>query len=354
MSPETFTARASSANATLARPKVFPEPDYMESAYTQDGNIATPNRVLPFHPRNSPDWADLPPTNSLLDTADAAVLGFADERIIREKRGAVLGKCVSPEFRECRGGDALKEGASSYVRFDQFDKKATRGVEGRGTCDGIVHEAMRRIDQGGGLTDLPSAVTHMRSEINGGRATATEILDRIRHFQDNPGSLGLRNYAVSSRAGWNPSGPATQAQRIDDLLHNMGTSPGMPAGGLAYIGISVQRPGEAAQTSGHVLLVQRLFEDARGSASRYAIFDPNNGVFTYDDWQHTETALRGYLDSAYSEDGYSAAPDLVRFYGGSERGTPAAASHDHLHVRVDTQLEPPELAHRPLPGHDEL
>jgi hypothetical protein len=278
----------------------------------------------------------------------------ADGAHSREKRGAVLGACAKSEFRECRGGEALKDGASSYMKFDQFENKETRGEEGRGTCDGIVHEAMRRLDLNSGGTDLPSAVTHMSSEINGGRRTANQVMDRILVYQDNPERLGLRNYRQTSRRVWNPSSGATRDERINGLIHNMGTSPGIPPGGFAYIGVRVQREGEAARQYGHVLLVQRLPQDAHG-ADRYAIFDPNNGVFTYDNWQHTQAALRGYMDSAYSEDGYNAVPDLVRFYtpGRGMQNQPVAAAN-HRHDDLSQQGEPPELQNQPYLGHDEL
>ncbi len=341
MPSETSAGISSSADARPVQPKIFPESDVTHRSAT------TPHNQSVRPPPNT----NAPPQHGVGKNAASA-----DQTLSREKRGAALGACAKSEFRECRGGEALKDGASSYLAFDQFDKKETRGEEGRGTCDGIIHETMRRIDRSaaGATTDLPSAVTYIRSEINGGATAAQSTLDRIQAFQDRPESLGLNNYHRSTTRQWNPQGGATQEERTDGVIHNMGTSPGMPPGGIAYIGVRVQRPGEAPQSHGHALLVQRLPSDAHGDASRYAIFDPNNGAFTYPDWQHTEAALQNYMHTAFNEDGYNAAPDLLRLYVPNPgHGDPPYTSHSR-HGTGDEMGEPPEVGQRPHLGHDEL
>lgn len=345
--PETSIDSLLPADGPQVKPRIFPEGNFTgRSAITSYDQSVIP-------PRNT---AERPKRNAGERYASTA------QPQSREKRGAVLGACAKSEFRECRGGDALKDSSSSYVRFDQFERKKTRGEDGRGTCNGIVREAMRRIDRviEGTRTDLPSAVTYMSSDMGSGSAQAdrTGIYGRIQAFQDNPSSLGLLNYRDSSGMHWNPRGVSAREDRINSLMHSVGNSPGMPPGGLAYIGVRVQRADEAPKPNGHVLLVQRLPSNAHGDASsssgRYAIFDPNNGVFTYEDWQHTEAALRGYLDSAYNEDGYTAVPDTVEFYvpGSGSRAQPFRPNP--YPAPADTQLEPPELARHTYLGHDEL
>jgi hypothetical protein len=272
-----------------------------------------------------------------------------DLPLSREKRGASLGACAKSEFRECRGGEDLKEGSSSHVKFDQFDQKRTRGDDGRGTCTGIVHEAIRRIDRSGGATDLPSAVTYMSSEINGGKKDANEVFNRIQAFQDNPSSLGLSTYAHTGEVGFVGG---TREARIDSVMSHLQQGPGLNEGALAYIGLALQNPDDASARSGHMILVQHLPSNATDnpSASRYAIFDPNNGVFTYDDWAHTETALRSYMDSAYKEDGYIVVPERVEYYSPSSHRSGPEDNYGSLPNR----REPPEVGQRHVPGHDDL
>lgn len=335
------------ADGPQVKPRIFPEDNFTgRSAITLHDQSVIP-------PRNT---AERPWLNA--GERDAST----DQPHSREKRGGVLGACAKSDFRECRGGDALKEGSSSYVKFDQFDRKKTRGEDGRGTCNGIVREAMRRIDRsiGGATTDLPSAVTYMTSDMGSGRAEAdrTGIYGRIQAFQDNPSRLGLLNYRDSAGMHWNPRGSSTREDRINGLMRSVGTMPGMPPGGLAYIGVRIQRTDETSTPSGHVLLVQRLPSNAQGDASsssgRYAVFDPNNGVFTYEDWAHTEAALRGYMDSAYNEDGYTVMPDTVEFYvpGSGNRTQPFRPNP--YPTPADSQREPPEVAHHAYVGHDDL
>jgi hypothetical protein len=342
--------------------------DYMESAYTEDGNIATPKTIQFFTPPSSRDWGTLATTTSVAGSVNGNTLeptalmhhrynesdrsrpkadnrdANADETSMREKRGGVLGTCVKSEFREYGGGEALKQGASSYLKFDQNDNEETRGDEGRGTCNGLVLEAMRRIDRsvGGATTDLPSAVGDMRSAIYGSRAAADrrDVLSRIDSYQTNPGNLAFSNYRSGIRVGWNPrSSLETPEQRIDRLIRTIDNNPGMPPGGLAYLGIHINGASTASVNYGHAMLMQRL-PDAPNGSERYAIFDPNNGAFTYDSLQATEAALRGYMNSAFNHDGLSAVPDTLQFFAYPSRSTVSS-------VRPETGVEPPPPAPAP-------
>lgn len=239
----------------------------------------------------------------------------ADQTLSREERGAVLGACAKSEFRECRGGDALNDGASSYVEFDQFDHKETRGADGLGTCEGIAREAMRRIDRNtdGQTPDLRSAVSNMTNEMRSSGDVRTDVYQRIQAFQDNPSSLGLTNYRQSGTTNLNPTGTTSQAERIDGLVDSMS---GLSRGELAYIRVGIQRADATGpETSGHVLLAQRLPTNASGdgfsSPDRYTVFDPNNGAFTYESLGQMQSALRGYMESAYTEDNNVAAPNRI-------------------------------------------
>jgi hypothetical protein len=339
VAPDPWVDRVSPKNMPSTQAKIFPEPD-----------VGAP---FAMKPDKQPVDAALKGTASPR-IGDGKASPHSEPALDRETRGAVLGACAKSDFRECRGGDALKAGSSSYIKFDQYDNKRTRGESGRGTCSGIADEAMRRIDQSSGATDLPSAVTYMRSELNGSKSDVSQICDRIQNFQDNPRNLATRYYAVSAEHTWPTHGGATRNERIDGLMDSLCTSPGMDPGNVAYVGVRMQRT-DAAPADGHVLLVQHLPANAQTnpSASRYAVFDPNNGVFTYDDWAHTEAALRGYMDSAYREDGYAAVPEQARFYSPDPEHRRPSPPQRSVANRPD-RLEPKELGLRPPPGHDGL
>lgn len=240
----------------------------------------------------------------------------ADPPLNRQKRGQVLGACAKPEFRECRGGDELELHSSQHEKFDQFDHDRTKGGEnGKGSCDGIVREAMRRIDRatdGAATADtLPSAVHNMNSAMASNTAgNPGEIYDRIDRFQTDRTSLGLSNYRLASRVDFNPTGTASRHDRINSFIESMSQDGNMPIGGLAYIRMGIQSgagmggPG----TNGHALLAQHL------PNGHYAVFDPNNGAFTYDNKESMAAALRGYMQTAFTEGGQAAAPDSVEFY----------------------------------------
>ncbi len=285
----------------------------------------------------------------------------------RMKRGNLLGTCFRSEFRECRGGEALDQTASSHVRFDQFERAQTRGDEGRGTCEGIARETLRRIDRsytGDGQTStLPLAVDSMNNDMDRGGDNATSLYHNIDSFQSNPTALGLRHYRQSSELNLNVDGTSPRETRIEGLLDSMGD---IPPGGLAYVRVGIQRTDASGPAdSGHVLLIQHLPDDAHGAgnrpADRYAIFDPNNGVFTYDSLEQMRTGLRGYMNTAYSEDNYAAAPNRVLFFSPpSSRdwgALPETASVPPPNGN-NNLLEPPDLLNFLRPHlashHDEL
>ncbi|MDR8398092.1 hypothetical protein NE850_17240 [Paraburkholderia sp. USG1] len=240
----------------------------------------------------------------------------ADAPLDRQKRGQVLGACAKSKFRECKGGDALEEHSSRHEKFDQFDHDRTKGgKDGKGTCDGIVREAMRRIDHatdGAAEPDtLPSAVHNMNNAMASNTAgNPGEIYDRIDQFQTGQTPLPLANYRLSSSVDINPTHDATRNDRINSLIGSMSADNNMPEGGLAYIRMGIQA-GDAMngpERYGHVLLAQHL------PNNHYAIFDPNNGVFTYDNKEKMINALKGYMQTAYNEGGQAVAPDSIRFY----------------------------------------
>lgn len=262
----------------------------------------------------------------------------------REKRGQVLGACGGSRFRDCRGGDALEEHAATHVKFDQFNHDRTKGgVDGKGSCQGIVFEAMRRIDRATDNAEtadtLPSAVRHMNSDMDTLSAVNPGgIYDRIDRFQERNSRPPLTNYRQSSSVNLNPSGDSSRAERINGLIDSLGD---MPQGGLAYIRVGI-RPAATMggpETNGHALLAQHL-----PGGSQYALFDPNNGVFTYNNLLDMQAALSGYMHSAFAEDGNAAAPDSVHFY------TPPTA-RDWRSAMPATQTPPPGS---PMPEPREL
>jgi len=259
------------------------------------------------------------PRNTVERSARNATERFAsvDQSQSREKRGSALGKCMSGEFRECRGGGALKDGAETYVPFDQNDRKETRGDEGKGTCQGLVREAMRRIDRAYGQPqpiDLTSAVTGMDHDMRtGDRETKTALFAKINAFQSTRSALVFENYIQDKNTELTSGGSASRKDSVEKLMRTLNE---LPQGALAFVGLNIRLTGAAAQgTAGHALLVQRLTDQVDSSGSsiqhRYAIFDPNNGSFNYNSTERMNTAMRNYLDSAYLEIGDVVTPDRV-------------------------------------------
>jgi hypothetical protein len=333
VSPETVAGQSPPANTSPAQTKIFPEHDFAnQTATTAPQQSATASRSTAGGPQIE---TGKPHTN-------------AAQTLSREKRGAVLGACAKSEFRECRGGEALAENSSSQVKFDQMDRKETRGESGRGTCEGIAREAMRRIDRNanGQTPDLGAAVSDMSSDIRNSGEIRTDVFRRIQSFQDNPESLGLANYRQAGTTNLNPTGATSRAASIDGLMDSMG---GMARGELAYIRVGIQSATATGPAdSGHVLLAQRLPANANGgegsAPDRYTIFDPNNGAFTYDSLGQMQSSLRGYMDSAYNEDNYVATPNaILSFIPPSSRDWGSLPATTTVPAPTGNLLEPREL-----------
>jgi len=340
IAPDTLADQAPAVNPPPAQPKIFPEAR-TSAQFAPELNDGLSKR----------DLDPIGRTSSYV----RANLSHPNDTLPREEPGVAPGACEKSAFRECRGGEALEANASSYVRFDQFDHKETAGNDGRGTCEGIVREALRRVDRNYGrkASNLRSVATSMRSEMSSGRSDQTNIYGRIQGFQSNPGSLALRNYRESSDADLNPYGRTSHAEATDGLMDSLSF---MSRGGLAYIDIGIRhRDVTGPATSGHALLLQHLPADGRaGSRDRYTIFDPNNGAFTYNSLEKMQSSLRDYMKSAYTEDGDIATPHTIQFFTPpSSRAWASLPQTTSVPGRVDTNtLEPPELKNHRYGGPD--
>ncbi|CAN7395608.1 hypothetical protein LJR034_002318 [Caballeronia sp. LjRoot34] len=337
---DTLADQAPAASPPPAQPKIFPE------ARVSGQFAAKPNDGL--------SKRDLDPIGRTPSYVRAN-LSHPNDTLPREEHGGALGACEKSAFLECRGGEALEANSSSYVQFDQFDHKETAGNDGRGTCEGVIREALRRVDRnyGGKASDLRSVVTDMRSEMSSGRSDQTNIYGRIQAFQSNPGSLALSKYRESSNADLNPHGRTSHADAIDGLTDSLSF---MSRGGLAYIDVGIRRGDVTGPaTSGHALLLQHLPADGRaGSPDRYTIFDPNNGAFTYDSLEKMQSSLRDYMKSAYTEDGDIATPHTIQFFtppSSRTWGSLPPTKSVPGHVDANT-LEPPELKNHRYGGSD--
>jgi hypothetical protein len=340
MAPDTLADEAPVANGPRAQPKVFPE------ALASAQFAAKPNDGL--SKRDPEPIGRTPPYVG-------AGLSHRNDTLPMEKEASAPGACAKSPFRECRGGEALEANSSSYVQFDQFDHKETAGSDGRGTCDGILREALRRVDRnyGGETSNLRSAVINMRGEMSSGRSDRTGIYSRIQAFQSKPGSLALSNYRESSDADLNPHGRTSHADAVDGLADSVSF---MRRGGLAYINAGIRSADATGpQTSGHALLLQHLpAADARTGSDQYTIFDPNNGAFTYDSLDKMQGALRDYMNSAYTEDGNVATPNKIQFFSPPNAPNWGSLSPTtSVPGSVDANsLEPTELEHHRYLGSD--
>ncbi len=152
----------------------------------------------------------------------------APDSLARAKRGNALGKCaLGSPFRECRGGDALQMPSSSYEPFDQNDYRRLRSVAERGACEGIVREAIRRIDrdEDGTSLNLASVVRQMRLDGNTGGRAASDMFERIGAFQDNSMTLGLRRYRAGKLVLF--KGRAPREENIRGMVENISRAFGM-------------------------------------------------------------------------------------------------------------------------------
>lgn len=352
--------------------------DYMESADSEDRNVATPNTIQFFTPPSSRSWGSLPPTTSLPGRVDSNTLEPVElmhhryigsdrsqaktdnlednETSARKKRGGVLGSCGKSQFRECRGGEALLGPASSYVSFDQNDRRETRGDNGRGTCEGIVREAMRRIDRSYSVRaaiDLSRTVITMQNDMRTSRtARESGIYDNIDTYQHNRNALALRVYGQSRDLNFNANGPSSREDRLNSLMDNLNA---MPPGGLAFVGVNIQtgdtdRPGDNA----HVILIQRRHDvaapDGSPPAHQYIIFDPNNGAFDYDTPNAMNVALRNYMHTAYREIDSSVTPDRALFYNPRRMERDRPTLLPATIVPPSLQLPEPPLLMLPFPS----
>lgn len=244
----------------------------------------------------------------------------------------MLGTCgAQSEFRECRGGEELKETAQSYQKFDQNDRRRTRGVNGRGACDGLVREAMSRVDRDpdGTTPDVPAAVGRILTEADSHSAASRAMFDRIDRFQDPLTDFRLGGYSQSAGALYTEM--PDRDQRIEALTNRIHES--LQPGDMAHVRLGIVSPVDRGWQGGHAILLQRR---ARGD---YAIFDPNNGAFVYRNESDMMHALRGYLDSAFREAGLQAEPDSITIYSRPRPGMRAGAA----------PTLPPEVAPRPGP-----
>jgi len=252
---------------------------------------------------------------------------------VRQKRGGALGKCMAStnsEFRESRGGDLLKIPSSGYIKFDQIDYRRTRnGAEGRGMCEGITLEAIRRIDRND-AANLMDAVTYMRSDGNLGGNAATEMFDRIDNFQDNRNSPGFRRYERTSPFFFTAQPGQSTDQRSENLLDQLHRDL-RGEGDIAVVRLGLRQTGRMeSRAAGHALLV------SRDADNHYTVFDPNNGAFRYRDEQDMRSALRSYIEGAFAEAGYEVEPESVQFYRPRQQQRP-------LPEPLETQLPPPTL-----------
>jgi hypothetical protein len=268
-----------------------------------------------------------------------------DDPHSRPKRGGVLGKCgAGSDFRECRGGDALKENASDFVKFDQIDYKRTRnGADGKGSCEGIVREAIRRIDRNDS-TDLMDAVTYMRSDANVGGESARDMFDRIDNYQGNPGAFVPSRFVRDTTIRLDRDRSLDRTARLNHLDGAVQRSLNSP-GNLAVVrfGLYDNNSNAAGFQAGHAILIQR------GNDDRITIFCPNNAAYRYPNAQEARRALHAYIDTAFSETGYTVVPDSVepfRAYAMPQSKTNTTPLPD---------VVPPEPPLKQFPGfHSEL
>lgn len=275
---------------------------------SQRNDTGTPSQVV------SPARVPSPSGNG---GTNAAPTSTSNSTLSRVRRGGALGKCAAAsEFRECRGGEALKETAASYQKFDQADLDRKRGNTGHGACDGIVMEAIRRVDRNadGKTPDVPSAVKRILADAGRNSVTREEMFDRIERFQYDTRSLGVSRYA---EGGVDRLGDTEdRTERIANLMTRIRDE--MHAGDMAHVRLDRLSSGDNALRGGHAMLIARQADD------RYVLFDPNNGAFVYRNRGDMEHALGGYLETAYNEADFHLTPNSIQIFTGPQpRGRPA-------------------------------
>lgn len=264
--------------------------------------------------------------------AEPAALNLSvelDNSGARVKRGPGSSKCIKD-----LGGDALKQRSINREGFVQADYRETRGQASGGLCEGIVREAMRRLDgfasdQGTATgsssqptSPLISAVRSMRADTRNAHRRK-EMFARITSFQTAASHLGLHRYTPQ---------PVIRLavvrdlnQRIDAFYHQAQSSLRNP-NDIAYVQLSLETP-TSRQDYGHAILIQR------GANHHYTIVDPNNGAFEYQSWGNAEQALNRYFATAFQtrsplgelEDGYRAVPFKLQVYSLTPPANPTPA-----------------------------
>ncbi|MDR5784754.1 hypothetical protein QCE63_35785 [Caballeronia sp. LZ065] len=225
-----------------------------------------------------------------------------------EKRGAMVTKCVSPDYPECRGGEALEYDSFVHIPFSQANNARLRGEQGQ--CEGLVRETMRRVDRNTDPlndrvpTNIFTAVQGMRADIRHNHAR--DMYDRIDNFQNHPNLLGLDNYGRYSTSTYLGRTDINRDGRINDFISDL---PGIPADGMGVLRIGIGSGDNLDhQTNGHTLLIQRFSDD------NYMVYDPNNGVFMYQDQSSVANGMRNYLDTAFNEGSMVATPDSLQIF----------------------------------------
>jgi len=237
-------------------------------------------------------------------------------------RGPVLSRCAQMrEFRECRGGDALKSKSYSYRTFDQYRYRSEDNIDYRPACEGWVREVMRRIDQGGRAAppSLYAVVQQIREDATRrADGTAAQMFGRVGAYQRRASSLALGNFQLRLTERITPG--SERDATINSALNHLGSE--LRERELAFVRLALYRaPAAGAPVStqrpreinGHALLVQRR------DRGEYAIFDPNNGAFLYQNQRSMREALAAYMNTAFRDPGnaFEAEPQSIEFYSQS-------------------------------------
>ncbi|MDR5819736.1 enterotoxin A family protein [Caballeronia sp. LZ043] len=252
----------------------------------------------------------------------------------RVERGACQGTPSTDIFRERRGGDRLRARAADCVKFDQADYRKKCGYPETGACDGIVLEAMRRVDRSAERPDrtLFSEVQGMRldADADSNSPAHRDFCEHVDNFQTNAYRLGFSHYTPlvpnNLRARYAAPSDRLRAMRDDFAL--------LQPADMAYLQIGMEAFG-TLQERGHALLVQR------GESDSWTIFDPNNGAFRYGSRIEMQRSLEGYLDVAFSGTEWRASPVQMQVY--SRHGLDGSAPAPVLASRPGTPgSNPPE------------
>jgi hypothetical protein len=244
----------------------------------------------------------------------------AEDVQTRVKRGACAGKLANEDiFRERRGGDVLRARAINCVKFDQYDYRKKCGYPDTGACDGIVHEAMRRVDRSADESgrNLFSQVERMRNDADADRDSPAhkDFCEHVGTYQNNARTLGLTQFTPVTADNLKARYPEA-VDRRRALRENLA---GMQPNDMAYLQLGMEADG-TLQERGHAILVQR------GANDHWTILDPNNGAFEYERRTDMQRSLEGYMDAAFSETEWRASPVRMQIFSrhAEGHGEPAA------------------------------